>query len=192
MNYKIAILLITSIFPNIACASGGYDNGTPAGEGKLDIEITLNPGDIVDKGQSYIVWGYGLTNTLDFHGYVSHEAGGSDQIYYGLMYNCYSNATLDLSTAIGARHRQKLINLYAPQLLYTIRLFQDYDVIGSMVNVYDTDQNLNRGITYDIAFRIPFKESLTPSFIKDAKLAIGAFRGLSGNIYPTYSIDLRF
>jgi len=192
MNYKIAILLITSIFPNIACASGGYDNGTPAGEGKLDIEITLNPGDVVDKGQSYIVWGYGLTNTLDFHGYISHEAGGSDQIYYGLMYNFYSNATLDLSTAIGARHRQKLINLYAPQLLYTIRLFQDYDVIGSMVNVYDTDQNLNRGITYDIAFRIPFKESLTPSFIKDAKLAIGAFRGLSGNIYPTYSIDLRF
>ena len=96
---------------------------------------------MIDKGQSYIVWGYGLTNKLDFHGYISHEAGGTDQIYYGLMYNFYHSPRFDLSTALGVRHREKMDDLYLPQLLYTIRIQNGYDVIGSLVNVYRTNNN---------------------------------------------------
>ena len=180
------------LIPCVTWASGGYDNGTPAGEGNIDIELTLNPGDVIDKGQSYIVWGYGLTNKLDFHGYISHEAGGTDQIYYGLMYNFYHSPRLDLSTALGIRHREKTDDLYLPQLLYTIRIQNGYDIIGSLVNVYRTNNSHNLGQTYDVAFRIPIPQRLIPDAISDAKLAIGAFRNLGGNIYPTYSIDLRF
>ena len=184
--------IILSCLPSLAFASGGYDNGTPAGAGKIDIELTLNPGDVVEKGQSYVVWGYGLTDKLDFHGYISHEAGGTDQIYYGLMYNFYHHSRLDLSTAIGIRHRRKLINVYVPQLLYTVRLAYGFDIIGSVVHVYDADQDQGRGTTFDLALRIPIPKAFTPTFIKDAKLALGAFRSLGGNTYPTYSIDLRF
>jgi len=192
MNLKAVLFLVYLLLTTSAFASGGYDNGTPAGEGKIDLELTLNPGDMIDKGQSYLVWGYGLTPKLDFHGYVSHEAGGTDQIYYGLMYNFLSNDFVDLSTAFGARHRKNSVDFFLPQLLYTLKLPQQFDIIGSVVNVYSKTQNYNRGLAFDVAFRIPISEQFRPDFISDLKLAIGAFRGVSGNTYPTYSIDMRF
>ncbi|MCF6208156.1 MAG: hypothetical protein L3J61_02055, partial [Ghiorsea sp.] len=92
----------------------------------------------------------------------------------------------------GFRHRENREDLYAPQLLYTIRIQHGFDVIGSVVNVYRTDYKTNLGQTYDVALRIPIPKNIFPDSIKDAKLAIGAFKSLGGNIYPTYSIDLRF
>ena len=88
---KLILTLIILLYNHYTYASGGYDNGTPAGKGNLDIDITINPGNRIDYGQSYLVCGYGLTEHLDFHGYVSQDAKGINQIYYGLMYNFYSD-----------------------------------------------------------------------------------------------------
>jgi len=194
------ILLLSLLLPSsFTYASGGYDNGTPAGKGNLDLDLTLNPGDVFtnvagpkgvfNRGQSYLVWGYGLTDHLDFHGYVSHEASGINQIYYGLMYNFYSNNWLDLSTAVGLRHRLKEIDIFSPQLLYTVKLPEDFDVIGSFVNVYGSTKKQNLGISTDIALRVPVPELLTPSFANNIKIAIGMFRNASGVLTPTYSVD---
>lgn len=192
-NLKIFFTLAILLISHFAYASGGYDNGTPAGKGNLDIDITLNPGDRIRNGQSYVVWGYGLTDKLDFHGYVSHEAGGTNQIYYGLMYNFFSNSRFDLSTAFGLRHRKGIIDAIFPQFLYTIKLKKGFDIIGSSVLVYNTKQKFTVGTTLDIALRIPVPKSLTPSFAKDVKVAVGAFRGAATTKwYPTYSIDFRF
>lgn len=175
-----------------AFASGGYDNGTPAGKGNWDIDITINPADKIESGQSYLVWGYGMTDQLDFHGYVSHEAAGTDQLYYGLMYNFYSNDWLDLSTAIGLRHRLEITDIFLPQLLYTIKMPKGFDVIGSAVNVYNITDGYNRDVALDVALRIPVPIEFTPTFVRDIKVSIGAFRAVSGTWNPTYSVDFRF
>jgi len=190
---KLPLILLPLVIGSQSYASGGYDNGTPAGQGNWNIDLTLNPADIIENGQSYIVWGYGLTDHLDFHGYASHEAGGTNQLYYGLMYNFYSNDWMDLSSAVGARHRLGVTDVFFPQALYTIKLPGEFDIIGSVVNVYNTSEGYNRGVALDVALRIPVSIELTPSFVKDIKFAIGAFRGAGGETwYPTYSIDIRF
>ena len=194
---RFALALMSIMFglfsATFATASGGYDNGTPAGKGNWDIDITINPADMIENGQSYLVWGYGLTDNLDFHGYVSHEAGGTDQVYYGLMYNFYSNDWLDLSTALGVRHRLDVTDAYLPQLLYTIKLAEGFDVIGSAVNVYNMTDGYNRGVALDVALRIPVSIEFTPSFVRDVKFSLGAFRGAGGSKWnPTYSVDFRF
>lgn len=190
IKLTFAALLLSGSF---AQASGGYDNGTPAGKGNWDIDVTINPADIIENGQSYVVWGYGLTEHLDFHGYASHEAGGTDQIYYGLMYNFYSDAYLDLSTAAGPRHRLDKTDIFFPQFLYTIKLPNDYEIIGSFVNVYNVSDNYNRGISRDVALRIPLNFDFAPSYVEDIHFAIGAFSGVGfGDWHPTYSIDFSF
>jgi hypothetical protein len=200
------LVLVLFLFHNqISFASGGYDNGTPAGKGNLDIDITINPLKHFGYGQSYVVWGYGLSKRIDFHGYASHSATGVNQLYSGFMYNFMSNKYVDLSTAIGLRFRQKTIHSFVPQLLYTIKLPKGFDVIGSVVLVcyttdkfntitsYDVAQNkYTSGVTYDIAVRAPLPFKNMPSFIKQIKFAVGAFRGVAHNWYPTYSIDFRF
>lgn len=193
--FTLGLLAVLALLVSgsLAFASGGYDNGTPAGKGNWDVDITINPNDMIENGQSYLVWGYGLTDHLDFHGYVSHEAGGTDQIYYGLMYNFYSNDWLDLSTAAGARHRLDQTDAFFPQVLYTVKLPDGFDIIGSAVNVYNATEGYNRGVTLDIALRFPISLEFTPSFARDIKFSIGAFRGVNGTKWnPTYSVDFRF
>ncbi|CAA6810131.1 MAG: Unknown protein [uncultured Sulfurovum sp.] len=188
---KLYILLL--IIPHFLHATGGYDNGSPVGDGKLELDFTLNPGNVIEYGQSYITWNYGLTDTLAFHGYVSHEARDStNQIYYGLKYTFFQNDSWDLSTALGFRHREDETHIYAPQLLYTYKLPNDYDIGGSILDVYDITDAENLGITYDIALRVPFTLSLLQPYIESSKLAFGAFRNASGKLYPTYSIDIKF
>lgn len=185
--YILLFLLSNSIY-----ATGGYDNGSPVGEGKLQLDFTLNPGDVIDYGQSYITWNYGLTDTLAFHGYGSHEASGTNQIYYGLKYTFFQNDSWDLSTALGFRNREGETHVYAPQLLYTYKFPNNYDIGGSILNVYDITDSENLGVTYDIALRIPFKFSFLQPYVESTKLALGAFRNASGRAYPTYSIDVKF
>lgn len=203
---KGILLLLLLVYKDHSFASGGYDNATPARRRRLDLELTLNPFNIVPYGQSYIVWGYGLTNRLDFHGYASHEAGGMNQIYCGFMYNFISNKYVDLSTALGLRFRNGAVHSFFPQLLYTIKLPKGFDIIGSMVLVGYTSEKFKAismdnvsdkyltGVTYDIALRapIPVEKLKIPSFLYSAKFAVGAFRGLGHKWYPTYSLDLRF
>lgn len=65
-------LLTQLFFASPVFASGGYDNGTAAGKGKLDLDLTINPGDLSnawpesldEKGQSYLVWGSALMMSL--------------------------------------------------------------------------------------------------------------------------------
>ena len=171
---------------------GGYDNGTPVGEGKLQLDFTLNPGNIYDGGQSYITWNYGFTNNLGFHGYASHEANGQNQVYYGLKYTFFHIQSLDISTALGLRHRKGETHIFSPQILYTVNLAKGFDIGGSIVNVYDISDSENLGVAYDIALRIPFKFDWLQQYVESTKLAIGAFRSVSGNTNPTYSIDVKF
>lgn len=192
MRY-IWLIVVFTLFAGTAFASGGYDNGTSAGQGKLDLEFTLNPGNYFEEGQSYVVWGYGLSDSLDFHGYFSNEANGTNQIYAGLMYMFFSNETVDLSTALGFRQRKNVTDIFFPQLLYTIRLPQNFDVIGSIVNVYNLTGEHNRAEAFDVGLRIPVPDSLTPATLRDVKLTLGAFRATGRSDWlPTYSVDVRF
>jgi hypothetical protein len=189
MKKRYALVFILS---NLTYATGGYDNGSPVGEGNLQLDFTLNPGDIVNYGQSYITWNYGLTDKIAFHGYASHEATGTNQVYYGLKYTFFQNDSWDLSTALGFRNREGETHIYAPQLLYTYKLPNDYDIGGSILDVYDITDSENLGVTYDIALRIPFTFSFLQPYLESTKLALGAFRNASGKTYPTYSIDVKF
>ncbi len=185
--YILLFILVGSLY-----ATGGYDNGSAVGKGKLQLDFTLNPSDAIDYGQSYITWNYGVSNTLSFHGYVSHEAQGTNQIYYGLKYTFFQNNSWDLSTAFGFRNREDETHSYLPQLLYTYKLPNEYDIGGSILDVYDITNKKNLGVTYDIALRIPFRLSFLQPYIESTKLALGAFRNSSGKTYPTYSIDVKF
>lgn len=189
----LQLLSLLVLGGSAACwAAGGYDQGTPAGRGNLDLDFTLNPGDRVKNGQSYVVWGYGLTDRLDFHGYLSHEAGGTDQVYYGLMLNVFSGPWLDLSTAVGLRHRDGETHALFPQLLYTVKLPRDFDLIGSVTRVRNTSTGRSGLPTLDVALRIPLPDDWRPGLAKSWKLDLGVFRNSAGNWNPTYSVDFRF
>ena len=82
MNLK---LIYITFFYSILFGSGGYDHGTSAGKGNLDISLTWNPFGYFEQGQSYMVLGYGITNRLDLHGYFS--AKNKDIIFF----DTYSN-----------------------------------------------------------------------------------------------------
>ena len=58
----LKFLLISIIF-----GSGGFDHGKSAGKGNLDLSLTWNPFNYFKQGQSYIIFGYGITNKLDIH-----------------------------------------------------------------------------------------------------------------------------
>lgn len=174
-----------------AFATGGYDNGSPVGKAKLQLDFTLNPANNYEGGQTYLTWNYGFTDVLGSHGYISHESNGTNQIYSGLKYTFLQSPHLDLSTAIGLRYRDGETHVFSPQLLYTYHLPKDFDIGGSIVNVYDLTDSENLGVSYDVAFRIPFKFSFLRN-IESSKFAIGAFRNVSGQVNPTYSIDIKF
>ena len=107
MNYYVLLLnkLFLLLFLNISIimGSGGFDHGTTVGKNKLQMDFTLNPFDVIDFGQTYVVVSFGLEEKFDFHGYVSHEANGTNQFYYGCMYQFMEKEYLNLSTAIGFR-----------------------------------------------------------------------------------------
>jgi len=189
MKFLINLILL-SIY---TYATGGYDNGSAVGKNRLELDITLNPLDIVPYGQSYLTWNYGISEKSSIHGYLSHEAkDGSSQIYYGFKYTFLGNSLWDIATAVGLRNRHSNYYLYFPQLLYTYKLAYQYDIGGSVVGVYNIQKSHYRGITYDIALRIPFKLPWISNYIENTKLAIGIFRNASNRIYPTYSIDFKF
>lgn len=193
MFYRIVLVLSFLFLSPWLMASGGYDNGTPAGKGNLDLDLTWNPLNMFEKGQSYVVWGYGITDKIDFHGYVSNETQtNKNQLYWGFMGNFFQNDWLDLSTAYGIRHREGEIHSYFPQLLYTFKMPSSYQVAGSVVNVYDHSDAENLGVTYDVALRVPLSFTWLPSMITETKFSLGVFRNAGGTTYPTYSVDFKF
>ena len=86
-DIKILTLLILILLINdYSICSGAYENGTSSGKGNLQIDITWNPFNIIEQGQSYIVAGYGLNNKFDIHGYISDHPEKFYSYYYGLYY----------------------------------------------------------------------------------------------------------
>ncbi|SVD66626.1 uncharacterized protein METZ01_LOCUS419480, partial [marine metagenome] len=70
--YLIIIAIVCSHWSaTILSASGGYDNGTATGKGKVGLDLTWNPFNYFPEGQSYIVLSYGFTDKFDFHSYFS-------------------------------------------------------------------------------------------------------------------------
>ena len=184
---------------NILIASGAYDNGTATGKGKLSLDLTLNPFDYFLEGQSYIVLAYGISNKFDIHGYYSKPAKGSSNYYIGLFYQFFDNKFLDLSSAIGIRNYipGSASHLFAPQLLYTIYIYKDFRLGGSLVAIREINKNKLVGTTYDTGLIIPlFKNEKSASKIESIDFSIGFFRPISWKPkkmkwHPTYSINIK-
>ena len=197
----IGLFVIFYYSTSIVIASGGYDNGTATGKGKLGLDLTWNPFNYFPEGQSYIVASYGFSEKFDIHGYYSIPASGSDNYYLGLFYQFHKNKYMDLATAAGVRqywpksHR----HLFAPQLLYTLYVFKGLRIGGSLVVVRDLDRNNKLiGTAVDIALIIPlFKSGSINGRVNSVDFCIGAFKPVlwkphNWGWHPTYSLDIKF
>ena len=197
----LGVFVIFYYSTSIVIASGGYDNGTATGKGKLGLDLTWNPFNYFPEGQSYIVASYGFSEKFDIHGYYSIPASGSDNYYLGLFYQFHKNKYMDLATAAGFRqywpksHR----HLFAPQLLYTLYVFKGLRIGGSLVVLRDIDRNNKLiGTTVDIALIIPlFKSGSINGRLNSVDFCIGAFKPVlwaptHGEWHPTYSFDIKF
>ena len=189
MKSKV-IYIITSL--SIIFASGGYDHGTSAGKGIIDISITLNPFNYFKQGQTYAIIGYGLTDRIDIHGYYSYIHSGADNYYGGVFYQFFDGKYLDLSTAIGVRFITGIADkhIFSPQLLYTIHLNKKNLIGGSFVSIKDNNKYL--GTTIDIFVSRKFYESEK----LEIDFSLGAFNPIAwepkgGKWHPTYSIDIK-
>jgi len=193
----ISLSLLTTIYP-----SGGYDHGTSTGKGQIEIDLTWNPFDLIDFGQTYAVLGIGITNRLDIHGYIAHQTNDNDNYYFGLFYQFLDSKYLDLSTAIGQRRYTKSDekDLFYPQLLYTFKFNRNVNIGGAFVFVKRkmNGKYVDKGSAFDIAAYFSLNEIINlPNFIQDMKLGIGLFNpGIFepeyGDFLPTYSLDITF
>ena len=181
---------------SILFGSGGYDNGTATGKGKFQIDLTLNPFDKFEFGQTYSVMSYGITERFDIHGYISRHNGPFYTWYGGLFYQFYKKDKIDLATAIGIRKRfdDTWTHIFSPQILYTVNITEKVKIGGSMVNVYNYTTEKNYGLTFDIAlgYTIPLKNSL----LESVSINLGGFHPVTWSpdafFLPTYSLDIKF
>lgn len=184
-------LFISSLF-----GSGGFDNGTATGKGRFKFDFTWNPFNKIKFGQSYVVGSYGITDKFDFHGYLSTDNNNYTTYYAGLFYQFVNRKNIHLATAFGIRKKvnSKLTDAFVPQLLFTIPFSKKIDFGGSVVNVYDFKNNINKGVALDIGLYYKFK--YTTSYIDNISLGISAFHPATWStktfFVPTYSIDLHF
>jgi len=197
-------LLITTLY-----SSGGYDHGSSTGKGMVQLDFTWNPFNYFEYGQNYFVFGYGITEKFDIHGYYSEHRNyedGVNSFYYGLFYQFLDTKYLDLSTAIGKRRMMNLSysHYFFPQLLFNIKLNNNFSIGGSFVNVKKESNPIifrskDERITFDIALFLPITKYLINLInVEDVKLGLGIFiPGFSNtinkkDIYPTYSLDMKF
>ena len=190
-------VIVLPVFP-----SGGYDHGTSTGKGQLELDLTWNPFDLIEFGQTYIVIGYGLTKRLDIHGYYAHQTDHQDNYYYGLFYQFIDSKYLDLASAIGKRHYtvSKTDDLFFPQLLFNIKVSKNFTIGGAFVNIQRMTDNTFRkkGTAFDVAIYLPLSRAVKlPKFVHELKLAFGlfnpgVFESDHGKFLPTYSIDITF
>jgi len=200
MLKNIIITIIISVIPLLS--SGGYDHGTSTGKGQLELDFTWNPFDLLEFGQTYVVFGFGLTDRLDLHCYYSHQTDHQDNYYYGLFYQFMDFKYLDLASAIGKRHYtvSKIDDLFFPQLLFNIKFSKLLSLGGAFVNIQRiTNSSLEpRGLAMDIALHFPLSSMIDlPNYIKEIKMVFGVFNpGVfdsdHGDFLPTYSVDITF
>ena len=188
------ILLIVLI--NILVASGAYDNGTATGKGQFQIDLTWNPFDRFNFGQTYAVISYGITQHLDLHGFISHHPEGYQSWYGGLFYQFLDLKRLHLATALGIRRRfnKDWTHLFVPQLLYTGFITDRLYFGGSFVAVKKIDKMKSLGTAVDVGvfYRLKFETKL----IESISIGFGGFHPTtwtpSTYFLPTYSIDFKF
>ena len=194
MKLKLIYLIISL---SILFASGGYDHGTSAGKGNLDLSLTWNPFNYFDQGQSYVVIGYGFTNRLDIHAYYSYMQESRNSNYYvGLFYQFLNSKYLDLSTAIGIRNftDNSVKHIFFPQFLYRVYFTEKTSIAGSFVNI-KKQKNLKSNI--GTAVDIFLMQDLYQSKKINISLSLGLFNPVlwtpkKGNWHPTYSVDINF
>lgn len=189
---RLLVLTYLLLFSFNSLGSGGYENGSPAGRRHLALCLTWNPFNYFTYGQSYAVVGYGLTDHLDIHGFYSVAANGHVISYAGFKFNFLQTKFLDLSTAFGVRSVKPRIDLFVPQLLYTIKLPKSFELFGAFVGVDNINVGHPSKIAVDLGLRIPLNFKWLPSYVTDCKFALSMFRSISGNWYPTYSLDFNF
>lgn len=193
----LLILLIIPLYP-----SGGYDHGTSTGKGQFEIDLTWNPFDLIDFGQTYAVLGYGITDRFDLHGYFARQSDGQNNYYYGIFLQFIESKHLDLATAFGQRRytNSDAVDIFFPQILFTLKLSKRFDIGGAVVNIKreQNDKYVNSGTAFDVAMYIPLSQVIQlPKYIDELKFAFGFFNpGLfepeEGDFLPTYSIDIIF
>ena len=69
--------------PTNLIASGAYDKGTSAGKGNFEINLTINPFNLIPYGQNYAVLSYGLSSRTDFVCFYSKHTNGTESYYLG-------------------------------------------------------------------------------------------------------------
>ena len=183
------------IFSLVFAESGAYDNGTSTGKGKFQLDITWNPFNSFDFGQTYFVMSYGLNKSIDLHGYISNHNDEFSTHYVGIFYQFINEEKIHLATAVGIRSLPRgEFDVFAPQMLYTYQLNKKYFAGGSIVNIRGDNLNQNKGTTIDIGlFR---KYDIKSNLIENISLGISAFHPTTWkpNSYflPAYSIDIKF
>lgn len=194
MTYlKLTCLLLIY---SVVFGSGGFDNGTATGKGKFQIDLTFNPFDKYEFGQTYSIMSYGITENFDVHGYISRHNGPFYTWYGGFFYQFHKSHKIDLATAIGIRKRfdDTWTHIFSPQILYALNITEKIKIGGSLVNVYNYTTKNNYGLTYDIAlgYTIQFKDSILESI----SINVGGFHPVTWSpdtyFLPTYSLDFKF
>jgi hypothetical protein len=189
-------LISFSLYFSVLFGSGGFDNGTATGKGKFQLDLTWNPYNKIKFGQTYGVISYGLTDKIDFHGYISKDSKNYYTWYSGVFYQFYKSDKIDLATAIGFRKQfnESWTHIFSPQLLYTIKIVENMSISGSLVNVYNYSKKNNYGLAFDLGlnYTIPVKSKI----IESVSINIGGFHPAvsSQNTFflPAYSIDFKF
>ena len=194
MNQRKLICLL--LFFSVLFGSGGFDNGTAVGRGKFQFDLTWNPFDRIQFGQTYGVVSYGITDQFNLHGYISRHPGPYFSWYGGLFYQFYKSDKIDLATAVGIRKKidETWTHIFSPQLLYTVKIIESISIGGSIVNVYNYNSKENYGLTFDIAlaYNIPIQSEK----IESISINFGGFHPATWTpdtfFLPTYSIDFKF
>jgi hypothetical protein len=185
---------------NVVYASGAFDKGTAAGKGNFELNLTINPFNLVSYGQNYGVLSYGIHNRVDIVSYYSMHKNGTQSYYFGGFYQFLKNNNLDLGTGVGIRKTIGNGNdLFFPQLLYNIKLSNNFTIGGSFVQVIDIDEKLkNKGSTIDVTLYTPLTtlKKISPKII-EAYFGIGIFKNTAtdlrkDNLYLQYSVDMIF
>ena len=194
MNHGKLICLL--LFFSVLFGSGGFDNGTATGRGKFQFDLTWNPFDKIESGQTYGVVSYGITNRFDLHAYISRHNGPFYTWYGGLFYQFYKSNKIDLSTAVGIRKRfdETWTHIFAPQLLYTIHLNDKLYLGGSFVKVKKQKLKKPYGVAVDVS--LSYRLKYQSKKIESISISVGGFHPTTQKkpdqyFLPTYSIDIK-
>ena len=141
-----------------------------------------------------MIFGYGLTDRFDIHGYYSQTQEENNNFYGGIFYQFYKSKRVHLSTAIGFRkyNNQNTVHSFFPQLIYNVRLSKKVNIGGSFVSIGSQDLKTRIGTAQDIFIMSKIFEN--DNYKID--FSIGAFnpafwKPKKGDWHPTYSIDIK-